>query len=58
MKKFAIKTVRKSGLNEDDIGVAILELTQDDPLGRWGTRLVQEKLAHMEVHVSRRVFFS
>ncbi len=55
MKKYEIKTVRKHGLTEDEIGVAILKLAEEDPLGRWGVRLIQEKLAQMEIHVSRQV---
>lgn len=53
MKKHDIKTIRRNGLSEDEIGLAILQLAEDDPLGRWGIRLFQEKLAQMEIHVSR-----
>jgi len=33
-------------------GVAILNLTEKDPLGRWGCRLVKEKLAADGIHVT------
>lgn len=34
-----------------DQGIAILKVSEDDPLGRWGARLVKEKLALKGVHV-------
>jgi hypothetical protein len=56
MKKFSIKTVRRSGLTDLEKGVAILKIAEDDPLGRYGCRSVKEKLALQGTHVERSVF--
>ncbi|KAJ2923158.1 hypothetical protein H1R20_g13935, partial [Candolleomyces eurysporus] len=53
MKRFEIKTVKRSGLSDLEKGVAILKLVEHDPLGRYGCRLVQEKLRLQSTHVSR-----
>ncbi|KAF8179208.1 hypothetical protein BJ912DRAFT_855711 [Pholiota molesta] len=53
MKNKNIKTARRSGMDTIDQGVAILKVSEDDPLGRWGARLVKEKLAHKGVHIPR-----
>jgi hypothetical protein len=55
MKKFKIKMVKQSGLSDIDKGVAILKLVEHDPLGRYGCRLVKEKLRLKNTHVSRCV---
>ncbi|KAF8958233.1 hypothetical protein BDZ97DRAFT_1906555 [Flammula alnicola] len=53
MKKENIKTARRSGMDVIDQGIAILKVSEDDPLGRWGARLVKEKFAHKGVHIPR-----
>ncbi len=53
MKECNVKTVRRNGLSPVDQGVAILQEAEDDPLGRWGVRLVKEKLALKGNHISR-----
>lgn len=53
MKQYKILTTRKNGLSAEDQGAAILKVTEDDPLGRWGGRLVKEKLASEGIHISR-----
>ena len=40
-----ICTTRKSGLADIDKGAAILNVIEEDPLGRWGVRKIKEKLA-------------
>ena len=56
MKQHQIVTTRRNGLNQEDQGAAILKMTEEDPLGRWGGRLVKEKLAHEGIHIPRSVF--
>ncbi|RXW18835.1 hypothetical protein EST38_g7018 [Candolleomyces aberdarensis] len=53
MKRFNIKTVKHSGLSDIEKGVAILRVVEQDPLGRYGCRLVKEKLQLKGTHVSR-----
>jgi hypothetical protein len=55
IKKNGLRTTRKSGLNDVDKGAAILGIIEEDPLGRWGGRLVKEKLRLTGTHVSRYV---
>ncbi|KAH6903748.1 hypothetical protein BKA70DRAFT_1110640 [Coprinopsis sp. MPI-PUGE-AT-0042] len=50
---FKIKTVRKSGLSRLAKVTEIVKVKQDDPLERWGGRVVKEKLARKGVHVTR-----
>ncbi|KAJ3506413.1 hypothetical protein NLJ89_g6882 [Agrocybe chaxingu] len=52
-KKCGIKTTRRNGLTTIDVGVAILKQQEDDPLGRWGNRLIKEKLARQGIHIPR-----
>ncbi|KAF8512924.1 hypothetical protein JB92DRAFT_3116808 [Gautieria morchelliformis] len=40
-------------LDLDAAGIAILQLTQEDPLGAWGARKVQEKLRLRGIHLPR-----
>ncbi|KAJ3502730.1 hypothetical protein NMY22_g18492 [Coprinellus aureogranulatus] len=53
MKKGKIKTVRNSGLTDTDKATAILKVSEQDPLGRFGCRLTKEKLGLDGIHVSR-----
>lgn len=53
MKKSKIKTARQNGMDVIDQGAAVLMVSEDDPLGRWGARLVKEKLARKGVHIPR-----
>ncbi|KAF5315640.1 hypothetical protein D9611_004975 [Ephemerocybe angulata] len=53
MKRFQIKTVRRSGLTDVEKGAAILSVLEQDPLGRLGGRSIKEKLALTGVHASR-----
>ncbi|EAU89702.2 hypothetical protein CC1G_07427 [Coprinopsis cinerea okayama7 len=53
MNRFDVKTTRRSGLTDLEKGLAILSVTEDDPLGRWGCRTVKEKLALKGIHVER-----
>jgi hypothetical protein len=45
IKDRVIHTTRKSGLADIDKGAAILNVIEEDPLGRWGVRKIKEKLA-------------
>ncbi|PPR05722.1 hypothetical protein CVT24_006675, partial [Panaeolus cyanescens] len=40
-------------MSDEEKGYHILRVTQDDPLGRWGYRLIREKLAAEGIHISR-----
>ncbi|KAJ7061419.1 hypothetical protein C8F01DRAFT_1369564 [Mycena amicta] len=53
IKDYSLKTSRHSGLTELEQTSAILTITEQDPLGRWGSRKVQEKLVLRGVHVPR-----
>jgi len=55
MKELGVLTARRNGLNEDQKASAIDLISQDDPLGRWGGRLVQEKLSSKAIHIPRYV---
>lgn len=44
LQKFGIKTSRRNGMYETEMGVAIERELENDPLGRWGYRKVGEKL--------------
>ncbi|KII90163.1 hypothetical protein PLICRDRAFT_53263 [Plicaturopsis crispa FD-325 SS-3] len=49
----SIQTPRKTGLSEEEFGIAIVQKLKEDPLGRWGYRKVQEKLALDGIHIPR-----
>ncbi|KAJ7185212.1 hypothetical protein C8R46DRAFT_881931, partial [Mycena filopes] len=51
--KHKIHTSRHSGLTDVEKGAAILAITQEDPLARWGGRKIKEKLAMQSIHVPR-----
>ncbi|KAF7293373.1 hypothetical protein MIND_01114100 [Mycena indigotica] len=51
--RFQLKTTRHSGLSELQKTTAVLTVTEEDPLGRWGARKVKEKLAMQGIHMSR-----
>ncbi|KAF8985790.1 hypothetical protein BDQ17DRAFT_1436501 [Cyathus striatus] len=53
MKELGILTARRNGLTADQKKHAVHLVTQDDPAGRWGGRLVKEKLAHKSIHIPR-----
>ncbi|KAF8983259.1 hypothetical protein BDQ17DRAFT_1402591 [Cyathus striatus] len=53
MKELGILTARCNGLTADQKKHAVHLVTQDDPAGRWGGRLVKEKLAHKSIHIPR-----
>jgi hypothetical protein len=53
IKDRVIRTTRKSGLADIDKGAAILNVIEEDPLGRWGVRKIKEKLALTGHHLSR-----
>ncbi|KAF8532126.1 hypothetical protein JB92DRAFT_3262896 [Gautieria morchelliformis] len=53
ISKHHLRTVRNPQLDLDAAGIAILQLTQEDPLGAWGARKVQEKLRLRGIHLSR-----
>ena len=55
LKRGQIRTVRKPGISDLEKGVAILKVAEQDPLGRFGCRLIKEKLALEGTHVSRYV---
>ncbi|KAJ7628073.1 hypothetical protein B0H17DRAFT_1285362 [Mycena rosella] len=42
---------RHSGLTEVEKDAAILAITQEDPLARWGGRKIKEKLSLRSVHI-------
>jgi hypothetical protein len=50
-----VTTPRKNGLTEEDMGAAIEHKLQEDPLGRWGYRKVQEKLGLQGILIPRYV---
>lgn len=56
MKEYNVKTTRRSALTEVDQGASILAILEDDPLKRWGARMIKEKLGAKGVHVRRSVF--
>ena len=54
MAEHTTRTTRRSALTDVEKGAAILKLVEEeDPLGRWGVRLIKEKLASKGIHVSR-----
>ena len=54
-KEYRIKTSRHNGLSAADQGYHILKTVEDDPLGRWGCRLIKEKLSGKGIHIPRYV---
>lgn len=52
-KDFNIVTVRRNGLTLEEQALAIDIITEEDPIGRWGCRTVQEKLALQGIHIRR-----
>ncbi|KAJ6470227.1 hypothetical protein C8R47DRAFT_988782, partial [Mycena vitilis] len=54
IKKHNICTSRHPGLTDVEKGAAILAVAEEDPLGRWGSRKIKEKLAVQTVHLSRQ----
>jgi len=52
-KKLGVVTSRRSGLSAAQAAQAVDLIELDDPLGRFGSRLVQEKLRNKGVHVPR-----
>lgn len=55
MKEYDVKTTRRSVLTEVDQGASILAILEDDPLKRWGGRMIKEKLGAKGIHVRRSV---
>ncbi|KAJ7697401.1 hypothetical protein B0H17DRAFT_1197460 [Mycena rosella] len=53
VKKHDLRTSRHSGLTDVEKGAAILAITQEDPLARWGGRKIKEKLSLQSVHIPR-----
>ncbi|KAJ7301687.1 hypothetical protein DFH08DRAFT_827305 [Mycena albidolilacea] len=53
IKNQNLRTTRHSGLTDVDKGAAILAVTQEDPLARWGGRKIKEKLSLKTIHVPR-----
>ncbi|KAJ6630365.1 hypothetical protein B0H10DRAFT_1939129 [Mycena sp. CBHHK59/15] len=53
IKDEQITTTRHSGLTEVEKGAAILAITSEDPLARWGGRKIKEKLAGKGIHIPR-----
>ncbi|KAJ7216981.1 hypothetical protein GGX14DRAFT_601649 [Mycena pura] len=53
IKECNLSTTRRSGLDAVQKTTAILTVTEDDVLGRWGGRRVKEKLGLQGVHISR-----
>ncbi len=51
MKNFGIMTARRNGLSAKQKASAVELVSLDDPLGRWGTRLIQEKLSGKGIHI-------
>jgi hypothetical protein len=41
---FELRTVLHPGISEDEMAIAIEELLEEDKLGRWGARIIREKL--------------
>ncbi|KAJ7182577.1 hypothetical protein C8R43DRAFT_868246 [Mycena crocata] len=54
IKEHNLRTTRHSGLTDVEKGAAILGITEEDPLGRWGARKIKEKLADKSIHISRK----
>ncbi|KAJ7429234.1 hypothetical protein FB451DRAFT_1556452 [Mycena latifolia] len=54
IKNSDLHTSRHSGLTDVDKGAAIMAITQEDPLGRWGGRKIKEKLSLQSVHIPRK----
>ncbi|KIY47705.1 hypothetical protein FISHEDRAFT_44855, partial [Fistulina hepatica ATCC 64428] len=55
IKQHGLITTRHSGLSDVEKGNAILDLSEEDPLGRWGSRKMKEELARTKgVHISRK----
>ncbi|KAJ7863354.1 hypothetical protein B0H14DRAFT_3444217 [Mycena olivaceomarginata] len=54
IKNQNLRTTRHSGLTDVDKGAAILAVTQEDPLVRWGGRKIKEKLSLKTIHVPRK----
>ncbi|KAF8990432.1 hypothetical protein BDQ17DRAFT_369027 [Cyathus striatus] len=50
MKELGIVTARRSGLTSEQKERAVELISMDDPAGRWGGRLVQQKLARQSIH--------
>ncbi|KAJ7082929.1 hypothetical protein B0H15DRAFT_803055 [Mycena belliarum] len=48
-----LRTTRHSGLTDTEKAASILEITQEDPLGRWGARKIKEKLSIKTIHIPR-----
>ena len=53
IKQLDIRTPRRNGLTEIEMGMAIDQELEEDPLGRWGFRKVQEKLGLQGIHIPR-----
>jgi hypothetical protein len=53
MKELGVVTPRRNGLTTEQQALSIDMITADDPLGRWGARLVQEKLGSKSIHIPR-----
>ncbi|KAJ6460661.1 hypothetical protein C8R47DRAFT_1160637 [Mycena vitilis] len=54
ISKHQIRTTRHSGLTDVEKGAAILAVTEEDPLGRWGGRKIKEKLSVKGIHLPRK----
>ncbi|KAJ7439477.1 hypothetical protein FB451DRAFT_1301899 [Mycena latifolia] len=54
IKNSDLHTSRHSGLTDVEKGAAIMAITQEDPLGRWGGRKIKEKLSLQSVHIPRK----
>ena len=55
IKTHGIRTTRHSGLTNVEKGAAILAVTEEDPLARWGGRKIKEKLSVKGIHIPRCV---
>jgi len=53
MKELGVLTKRRNGLTADQQAIAIDVVAQEDPLDRWGGRLIQEKLGQRSIHIPR-----
>ncbi|KAJ7868014.1 hypothetical protein B0H14DRAFT_2346753, partial [Mycena olivaceomarginata] len=53
VKSHNLRTSRHSGLTDVEKGAAIISITEEVPLGRWGARKIKEKLAVQSIHIPR-----
>jgi len=53
MKELGVLTKRWNELTADQQAIAIDVIGQEDPLGRWGGELIQEKLGQKSIHIAQ-----